>query len=210
VTHHREISRRHWLTGALAVTAFGGAALAGCDTPPARNRFPELTYGHLGRFRLDVERIDVVSEFKSDYQPPHIEQSLPVSPEQTMRRWAADRLIASGSSGRYAQFVIQDASVTDTPLPRTEGLKGAFTTDQTNRYDASFAARLEIRAERGNFGAGTASAQAKRSRTIPEGITLAARDRVWFELVEATMNDLNAELDRQIRANLPKFLVETP
>ena len=42
---------------------------------------------------------------------------------------------------------------------------------------------------------------------MPEGITINDREKVWFELLEATMNELNAEMDRQIRANLAQFLV---
>lgn len=203
----QDISRRGFVGLVLAAAAASAAAgLAGCDTPAPRRRFPELTYGHLGKFRLDVARVDVVSEYKSPFAPPNIEHLLPVSPEQTMRRWAQDRLEATGAPGRTAQFIIQDAKVTDTELPRTPGIKGAFTTDQTNRYDASFQARLLVRSERGGLREGEASAWATRSRTVPEGITVNAREQVWFELVEAAMNDLNAELDRQIRANLARFL----
>jgi hypothetical protein len=85
-------------------------------------------------------------------------------------------------------------------------VRGAFTTDQTDRYDASLAARLKVLADRGNLREGEASAWATRSRTVPEGITVNGREQVLFELVESSMNDFNAELDRQIRANLAQFL----
>lgn len=206
------ISRRRWLGraglgGAAAIAAFAGLGLAGCATPPAGNRFPQLTYAHFGQFRLAVARIDVVSNYKSPFKPPNIEQDMPVVPEQAMRRWAADRLVATGARGQYAQFIIEDASVVDVKLPKTPGLRGVFTTDQSDRYDASFAAKLIIAPEPGYYRHGEASGWAKRSRTIAEDITLNDRDQVRFELVEATMNDLNGQLDRQIRANLQQFLV---
>ena len=197
----RIFTRRTILIGSAAI-----CALAACDTPAPRRRTPDLTYGHLGRFRLDVARIDVVSTYKSPFAPPNIEHQLPTSPEQAMRRWAADRLVATGAPGRVAQFIIEDAKVTDTALPRTPGVRGAFTTDQTDRYDASLAARLKVLADRGNLREGEASAWATRSRTVPEGITVNGREQVLFELVESSMNDFNAELDRQIRANLAQFL----
>lgn len=184
-----------------------GGALAACASPPPRPRFPELTYGHLGLFTLDVERVDIVSEYKTNFGAPNVEHMFPTSPETTLRRWAQDRLAATGKPGRYARFVIQDAKVTEAELPRTPGVRGAFTTDQTQRYDGALSAQLEIREERGNFRAGTASAWASRSRTVPEGITINDREKVWFDLLEAMMNDLNAEMDRQIRANLAQFVV---
>ncbi len=32
------------------------------------------------------------------------------------------------------------------------------------------------------------------------------RERVWYEMVEQMMGDINAELDRQIRANMQRFM----
>ena len=196
------LSRRNALTLLLA-----GAAAA-CSTQPPRPRFPDLTYGHLGQFTLDVARIDIVSEYKATMASPNVDHLFPTPPEQILRRWAQDRLAASGRPGRYARFVIQDAKVTEAELPRTPGIRGAFTTDQTQRYDGALSAVLEVREERGNFRAGTASAWASRSRTVPEGITVNDRDKVFFEMIEAMMNDLNAEMDRQIKANLAQFVVQ--
>lgn len=196
----RDISRRHF------TLLLAGGTLAACSSSPPRPRFPELTYGHLGRFTLDVVRVDIISEYKPTFAKPNIEHTFPVVPEQAMRKWAEDRLAVTGNPGRFARFVIQDAKVIETELPRSTGVRGAFTTDQTHRYDGTLSASLEIREERGQFRAGTASAWASRSRTVPEGITINDREKVWFEIVESLMNDLNAELDRQIRANLGQFL----
>jgi len=196
------MNRRHFTSLLLA-----SAALAACSSPPPRPRFPELTYGHLGLFTFDVERIEIVSEYKASFGSPNVEHMFPTPPEQTLRRWAQDRLAATGKPGRYARFVIQDAKVTESQLPRTAGVRGAFTTDQTQRYDGTLSAVLEIREERANYRAGTASAWATRARTVPEGITINDREKVWFDLVESMMNDINAELDRQIRANLAQFVV---
>lgn len=199
---------RRTFTGLLLASAgLLGTGLAACSTPPPRPRFPELTYGHLGLFTFDVERVEIVSEYKPNFGAPNVEHLFPTPPEQTLRRWAQDRLAASGKPGRYARFIIQDAKVTETALPRTQGVRGAFTTDQTQRYDGTLSTVLEIREERANYRAGTASAWATRARTVPEGITINDREKVWFDLVEAMMNDINAELDRQIRANLAQFIV---
>jgi hypothetical protein len=128
-------------------------------------------------------------------------------PARALRRWADDRLVAAGAPGRYARFVIQDAKVIETELPRTRGVRGAFTTDQTHRYEVTLAAALEIREERGNFRNAFASAKAMRSRTTAENITLNDREKAWHELLEMTMADINTSLERQIREDLARYLV---
>jgi hypothetical protein len=94
----------------------------------------------------------------------------------------------------------------ETELKRTQGVRGAFTTDQSQRYDLSLACSLEILDDRGLLRQAFASAAATRFRTVPEGISINEREKVWFDLVEASMNDINAEMDRQIRANMARFL----
>lgn len=198
-----DLTRRGCLGLALFATA---AALTGCQTPPPHQRLPQLTYGHLGTLRLDVARVEIVDEYQEPLRPPNVDHLFSTPPEQAMRRWANDRLSATGTPGRFARFVIQDAKVIETQLPRTPGLAGHFTTDQTQRYDLTLSAAIEIREERGNFRDGYATASASRSRTVREDITVNEREKIWFEMLETAMNDLNAELERQIRGNLTRFL----
>jgi hypothetical protein len=50
------------------------------------------------------------------------------------------------------------------------------------------------------------SSRATRSRSVPENITLAERERVWFRLTESMMNDLNLALEQQIREHFARWL----
>jgi hypothetical protein len=195
--------KRYW----VAICAVLVVALAGCQTTPPPPRFPELTYGHLGVMKLDAERIEIANEYQAPMRAPNVDHLFPIPPERAMRRWAQDRLAASGTPGRYARFVITDAKVTETNLPRTTGLTGAFTKDQSQRYDLSMSAAVEIREDRGNFRSGYVTASTSRSRTVREDITINDREKVWFEMLEQAMNELNAELERQIKANMARFLV---
>ena len=193
-------------TSALAFTLAAATLLGGCQSAPPQARFPELTYAHLGAMRLDVARIEIADEYQEPLRPPNVDHLFSTPPERAMRRWATERLAASGTPDRYARFVIQDAKVIETDLPRTRGVRGAFTTDQTQRYDLTLKAAIEIREERGNFQTGFATASTSRSRTVPEDISVNDREKVWFEMLEQAMNELNTELERQIRTNMTRFL----
>ncbi len=186
--------RRNWIVAAVVV-------LAACTDAPPPTRFPQLTYAHHGAFVLDVSELEIVDAYQSPLRPPNVEHLMPVAPAAVARRWADDRLKSAGSSGRRAVFTIEDAAVTESRLERQTGLRGALTVDQSERYDAMLSVRLEIFDIAGR-SVGVVEANAERSRSVPEDITLDAREKVWFSITESLANDLNAELDRAI----PQFL----
>lgn len=181
------------------------ALLSACTDAPPATKFPQLTYAHLGAFDLDVAQIDIVDAYQPPLAPPNVDHQMPVAPAAAARRWAQDRLLATGTPGRRAVFTIVDGAVTEVPLKREGGLRGALTVEQSERYDAVLTVRLEIFDATGRR-LGLAEANAKRSRSVPEDITLAARDKVWFGITETLGQDINGELDRSIRQYLFPYL----
>ena len=47
--------------------------LAACDTPNLENPLPELTFKHQSIIQLDVERIQIINEFKMPFRSPNVE-----------------------------------------------------------------------------------------------------------------------------------------
>ena len=196
------LSRRFLLAGAGAATL-----LASCRSSPPGPAFAALTYAHKGVFRLQVERVEIATDYAPPMRRPNIDHEAPVSPLETMQRWARERLQAVGGPEHFARFVVRDASLKESELPRTSGVRGALTTDQAERYDLSLSAAIEIRQTRAGFVDSNIEARTTRFRTVKEGITLAERDRSVYELIEQGMNDIDAELDRQLRSHLARFVV---
>ena len=185
------------------ILVFSLATLAACQTTAADRRFSKLTYGHLAPFRLNAGILQVVSEYRSPMKSPNVEHLSPAPPETALRQWAGDRLSADGIVGT-ARFVILDASVKETPLTLGKGLKGAVTLDQSERFDATVEANLEIM-DRGRR-LGYATAKASRSITVREDASLNQREKVWFELSEMLMNDFNDEMEKNISLYLGKWI----
>ncbi len=186
---------------ALCVLVLG---LAGCETPVQPRAFPEITFAHLPTIALDVARIDLVRRYRPPLTPPNVEHEAPVPPMQAGARWVTDRLKAVGRSGR-ATVTIRQASIVERRLPRLGGLKGVFTTEQSERYDAVIEMTIEASDGRG-LRVASATARAERSRTVPEDATLARREEIWFELVEALMRDFDRTFEAQIRKHLAAFI----
>ena len=189
--------RTHRLVALLVVVA---AVLIGCETQPIP-QFRELTYSQLGPIRLSVDGVEIISSYKSTFRDPYVEHRFPTSPGAAARRWAEDRLVATGGQGARAVFTILDASVVESKLEPTTGVKGIFTKDQSERYDATLAVRLDVFDSAG-ARRGTTTVTARESRTAREDLTLNERELLWFEMTETLMDSLN----RQLESNIDQFL----
>ena len=79
--------------------------LAACETPVVTQTLPELTYGHLSKFTLDVAAIAVKAKYVPPMKAPNVEHLFATPPGKAPRRWAADRPKAGGRRGsaRFAR-----------------------------------------------------------------------------------------------------------
>ena len=193
------LRRPHFLSAVLVLL------LAGCAVPPPSPTLPELTFAHLDPIRLDVGKIEIVDEYVPPLKAPNVEHEFPVAPAEAAQRWGRDRIIAAGTSG-VARIVIRNAGVIEVPLEKTAGLTGLITVDQAARYDGTLEMLIEIRSDRGTQEA-FVRAFANRSQSVPEDITLNERQAVFYELTEGLIGDLNAELERNIRQHLARYLL---
>lgn len=178
--------------------------LAGCNTPPPVAKFPDITYAHMAPIQLDVKRIEVVWAYSPPYAPPNVDHLFPTPPGKAAERWAHDRLKAVGKEG-YARFIIRDASVVETNLRKTGGIAGALTTDQAFRYDGVIDVELQLQDDLGQRD-GRVTARATMSQTAPEDATINQTEQIWFDMTEAMMKQINAQLETAILTHLQPFL----
>jgi len=176
--------------------------LGACETPVEGRNFPRIGFSHQKPIALDVARVDVKKAPPRAMSNENIEHELPVSLSATAERWARERLKPVGNRG-VAVVSIEEAIFTETQLKRTGGIKGAFTTDQSERYDAKLRMSVKISDLRGE---GSARASGARKQTVREDVTLAQREKIWFTMVEALIHDVDKELEKQIRAYLGQFI----
>jgi hypothetical protein len=121
----------------------------------------------------------------------------------SVERWARERLRPVGAGG-VARVVIKQASVVEVPLQRTTGVRGALTTDQTERYDGVMEVEVEVTQSDGRRG--LVASRTTRSRTVPENVSLHERETVWYQMTEVMMREIDASLERQMREHLGAFI----
>jgi hypothetical protein len=179
-------------------------ALAGCAASPTQQNFADLSYRHLAPINLAVSAFTVETRYIPPLKPPHVEHRAPVSPYAAVRQWGLDRIKATGGD-MQARLVILDASIIETKLPLKGGITGAFTREQGARYDGKLAVLLEILDASGRQRAFVTS-RANRSQTAAEGVSIAARERIWFTMTEDMMRQLNEELEANIKKYFGQYM----
>lgn len=194
------MSRSPALASFLAVVFL----LTGCATEVQKPGFSQISFAHLQPISLNVARIEVENRYVSPATRPNVEHEFPVSPAAVASNWGRDRLRAVGQSG-VARVVVRRASVVEVPLKRTTGVTGAFTRDQSERYDAIIDMMVELRDADGNVRV-TAESTAKRSRSVSENVSLIEREKIWFEMTETMMSDLNTALENQVRIHMKEWI----
>ena len=182
----------------LAVTAI----VAACQPPPSYESEP-FSFAALPPLVFDLGGIEVV-ERGSTPHPSDVDHLFSTPPAIAARLWAEDRLWTSGNVG-LLRVTIEEASARITPLATNEDFEGLFTEEQAERLDVRLRVTIEAIDESGQVN-GSAAADARRSRTLLEGITLAERERTYDEVVRALLHDYNASQEKAIRQYLGLYL----
>ena len=191
----------------IAACALSALFMVGaCSTPVAVQTLPQMSFAHLSALNFDVETVEIDNKYQSPNNANQVENRFPTSPAAAIRTWALDRLKPVGAAGSgKLRVVINHAGVKETNLKVDKSLTGAFTKQQSNRYDLAMDVALEIIDGTGKQ-VGFSAAKASRSITTGEDISLNDREKRWFEMTENAMGDLDAEMESNIRRYLARWL----
>lgn len=176
-----------------------------CQSAPQSYTLSPISFRNQPVIRLDVARINVVEEFRSPTHAPNVEHQMSMPPAQAVKIWANERLQAVGTSGQL-DIVIQDASVKETNLPMKQGVRGLFTDDQSERYDATLAVTLRLYDGVNAMSRAEADVRASRSRSVNEKASLADREKLWHELSSDLGRSLDSEGEKRLRQYFGNYL----
>jgi hypothetical protein len=166
------------------------------------------SFAQMTPINLDVANIEVIDEYTPPMKAPNVEQFFAVTPEEAVHLWVRDRLRAVGSA-RTLQVIVKDASVVEKSLPRTQGVKGAFTNDQAQQYDARLEVEMRIYSDRAISDA-SINVVATRTRTIAENASVAEREKLFHDMLNELMASLNAELEKNIYQYFGNYISYAP
>ena len=177
---------------AAVLTLLEISACSAPTPPPA----PSLSFTGSPTIQVNVAKIETVEAYKSPFSAPNVEHLMPYSPADAMAIWIKDRLRAIGHD-KLLQITIVDASVKESDLPTTKGIKGLFTVDQNKRYDARLEVEMKIYGE-GALSESSTSAFVTRSITIPENASVNYRKNAYEKMLQELMKMLNDKLENNM------------
>ena len=190
--------------GVVAAALLAVALIAGgCEIPLPNRESAPPSFAHLPPLVFDLDRIEIAEPAVSAH-PSDVGNLFPTPPAVAARIWIRDRLRTRGHVG-LLRVTIEEASARLTPLATNTDLEGLLTEEQAERLDVRLRVTIDAIDHNGEVN-GSATADARRSRTLPEGITLVERERLYDEVVEALLHDYNANQDQAIRRYLGLYL----
>jgi hypothetical protein len=149
---------------------------------------------------INVAEIKVVDQFRSTMAAPYVEYQLPTAPAAAVKQWAGQRLAAVGRSG-VLEITIEDASVKETNLKTTEGIKGIFTNDESERYDAHLAVTMKLYDGVNVISVAEGNVEVSKMNTVNEKATAAERDKLFHDMIA----DMMAQFDAQAETRLHQY-----
>ncbi len=187
-----------------ALAVLSAVMVAGCETTVSRPETKGVSFANLPPLVFNLAQIEIVERYVAPLRAPHVGHLFPTPPMVALKIWVQDRLHAAGTSG-VLRVTIGEASATMSPLETNTDIEGLFTREQAERLDARLLVTIEV-VDAAGAVRGHATADARRSRTLPEGITLNERERIYEEITEALLNDYNASQEQGIRQYLGAYL----
>lgn len=187
------------------LAAIAGGLLVACTSSYETFRPPPLDFSDEAPLRLAVQTVAVQSAYRPRDAAPYVDNQMPLKPEDAIRQMLQARLVAAGGQGTM-QAVILDASVKEEELETQTGLRGFFTREPAARLEGRFQVQVDRLSPTGEVLKSVSTA-VTRTASIRENVGYAERQQIGYELVRDLVDDLDAGLTANVRANFADILV---
>lgn len=186
---------------AAGLSLFMLACTSTSDIDAVPLKYSEPRFQTKAPIELNVEKVDIISEFVPSFTRPNVEHLFPVSIEKSAKIWAEDRLKADGfGSNKIAEYIIKDASVTE----EVEKSEDILQKDRL-KYKANLSVVLKI-TDKSNLSAAQTTIDAWRELKIPADTNIAEKEKYWNEMVKKLFDEYNAKMVQNINEYLNMYV----
>lgn len=179
-----------------------GLALAACASePPVAPSKPTFHFTPMAPMQIPAASLQIEPAYMGS-SGTHVEQNYDYTPSDLAAAWARDRLSLAGPSGKLTMRILE-ASVIETPLEVTPGIRGRFTNDQNRQLTARLSVELLLQDVPGGAPA-RASATATASRTFSEKEVGPSERPGYLLLLEDLPKNFDTALTPQVQTYLAR------
>lgn len=169
-----------------------GVSLMGCQAPQLRN-FRVQTLTDERPMELNVASVMVDSTVMRYDRKPHIEESLPVTPESALREWAEHRFVAVDTTSPVKAVI----EITKADMTESEEKGANWYTLDNYAYRLSY--QVTISFEQGNRILYKHAVEGWESSSLPQRSSMADKESAWLKMMNAMIRKVN----RQITDSIP-------
>lgn len=184
------------------VTALGVSA---CSTPNQVETYPDVTFEQLSRLNVDAANLDLNVLYEPPLRSPNVEHLAPLSFQTALNTWASRRFVKDPNSGNTIIIRVKEGSITEKALPISTGITGAIKKEQQFEYESVLEVEFRLVGP-GGSPIGDVTSRVWQRTTVTEGISDFEKRLVWLELVEKSVNELDAQLEQRFRQQFTNYI----
>jgi hypothetical protein len=191
-----------WVLAALVAfrAATVIAAAAEMASAPVAVSFADKEQVPLAATTLEVRNADT-----SPTSYPYVTNRSPVTYDQAVRAWAAQRFNLTGGTPDVVRVTLRTGSIVEKLLPVHTGISGWFHKDQSAEYTGTLDILIEIVDANGQV-VGTVDGKSWESQTVREDASSTDRENAWLSVVKITFDNLDKEMIPRMRQSLSSFV----
>jgi hypothetical protein len=187
------------------VLALGAMTLQAPAASAAADVVSVIRFSDASSLSTDATSLSIYVDARPPKEYPHVMYRAPFTFEQAAKVWADSHFSLSGNSVNTLRITLREGDITEKLLPKTGGIKGWFTKDQSAEYEARLAVEVAVIDPNGKVLA-SADGKASHTRTVPEGSTEEDKRRVWADMIKTAFDGLDTELQPRIRSTMASYV----
>ncbi len=154
-------------------------------------------------WRAVADRLEVVVPRGLPIADPKISSLIYEQPSETLNRWVRARIETDKSTRGLIVATIQKAEMQELSLPRKQGFSSIFESSPNTKLSVNFAISLKA-FDSENQEAGRVNVEVQvTSEFVDDGGE--KKRSYWMRLLKSAVDNLDAELARQIPTGFPDF-----
>ena len=142
----------------------------------------------------------------SNRRPPNVEHLAPLSFNDAVTAWADQRFEPNGVGDTVIEVTVDHATITERALDVDGGIRGMLKKEQAVEYEARLSVSVRAVGPSGQQRSAT-SAEVWRTQTVGEDATMADKQKVLFDMIEASVRAMDAKLIPDFRRYFANYVL---